>query len=144
MTCLQMGFLLFSQRPRLMCWVGGWEWATALVARVVLTSPPTPAAKTTPLAWKILCVSRRVLWKSLSIRVRVSYHVLDVLANLFLEVLVEFLPPKQSQFGPTWLPNRSNVHEHLVQNRSWAVSRATLDTRSNIIKQRLTFWSLFS
>ena len=38
-----MGFLLFSQRPRLMCRVGGWEWATALVARVVLTSPPTPS-----------------------------------------------------------------------------------------------------
>ena len=42
-----MGFLLFPQRPKLMCWVGGWEWATALVARVVLTSPPTPS----PWAW---------------------------------------------------------------------------------------------
>ena len=37
-----MGFLLFSQRPKLMCWVGGWEWATALVARVVLTLPLPP------------------------------------------------------------------------------------------------------
>ena len=41
------GLPAVSQRPRLVCWVGGWEWATALVARVVLTSPPTPS----PWAW---------------------------------------------------------------------------------------------
>ena len=99
---------------------------------------PLPAAKTTPLACKILCVSRRVLWKSLSIRLRVFYNVLDVLPNLFLEVLVEFLLPKQSQFGLTWLPNQSTFHETLVQPRSWAVPGATLETRSKIIKKYLT------
>ena len=62
---------------------------------------PYHAAKTAPLAWKIFCVSRRVLWKSLSIRLRVFYNVLDVLPNLFLEVLVGFLLPKQSQLGQT-------------------------------------------
>ena len=62
---------------------------------------PYPAAKTAPLAWKIFCVSRRVLWKSLSIWLRVFYNVFDVLPNLFLEVLVGFLLPKQSQLGQT-------------------------------------------
>ena len=64
--------------------------------------------------------------KNLSIRLRGFYNVLDVLPNLFLEVLIEFLQPKQNQFGPTWLQNRSKFHEHLVQNRSWAVLGAKL------------------
>ena len=82
------------------------------------------------------------MWKNLSIRLRVLYNVLDVLPNLFLEVLVRFLLPKQSQHGQTWPQNRSKFNEHFVQNRSWAVLGATLEKTSKNGSCALTFWGL--
>ena len=79
--------------------------------------------------------------------------MLDVLPDLFLEVLVELLLPKPNQFGPKLLQSRSDVHwkliqiwpkfhEHLVHNRSWAVLGAMSDTGSKNCSRDLTFWRL--
>ena len=48
---------------------------------------PFPAAKTTPLAWKILCVWRRVLWKILRIRRRVFVMVIWVWRRVLCTIL---------------------------------------------------------
>ena len=63
--------------------------------------------------------------------------MLDMLPDLFLEVLVEFVLPKRRQIGPTWLPNRSKFQQLLVQNRSWAVLGATLEKKSKIIRKKM-------
>ena len=68
------------------------------------------------------------------------YNVLDVLPNLFLEVLVRFLLPKQSQPGQTWLQNRSKFNANYVQNRSWAVLGATLEKPSKNGSRALILW----